>query len=454
MPFTALYRGNRIDSQYIQHEEWTKIKTSESENRSLLCPECNDQMIAKAGIESVITPHFAHARNLIEGEISKCSLRDKDKQIEHRHIQKWFLDVCRSLGLGVEREYEIKTPDGKKYADVCVPDKKKIIEVQLSSQTGTDYFERSNAYGTQGYETLWITWKKDIPTLPYAKISIFNSNQKELKNKKNIVDAAGLKLRTPELYYWGDPISWRYEVDTVETSVDLASLTETYMFDRSRYQVRCGIVDKPHWCGEKCRETQSKIMIKIRGERVDKIKDIRGFYPETYDFIQKKYPNHLEKYLKVKGTDAQGTEETFEDLINELKAEENNRKAAKINVDNFFSQFPDIFIGFKNQYPHILKDYLNGIDSEFGEFMEGVRKDEARKKLAEKQKIEKVKLNENRNTIVQKGLEISQPTEPPTRAYVDWDYIDYAGIRRSFNVRLHAPHLWRKPESNNDQKES
>ena len=26
--------------------------------------------------------------------------------------------------------------------------------------------------------------------------------------------------------------------------------------------------------------------------------------------------------------------------------------------------------------------------------------------------------------------------------YVDQDYVDYTGMRRSFNVRIHAPELW------------
>ena len=29
---------------------------------------------------------------------------------------------------------------------------------------------------------------------------------------------------------------------------------------------------------------------------------------------------------------------------------------------------------------------------------------------------------------------------------VNNDYYDYSGMRRLFNVRLHAPHLWRKPK--------
>ena len=456
MPFTALYKGNRIDSEDIKPKEWSKIKISERDRRNLVCPECKEQMIAKAGIESVITPHFAHARNLIEGEISKCSLRKKDKQKEHRHIQRWLFQVCQSLGLDVQREYEIKTPNGKRYADVCVPDKKKIIEVQLSGQTEGDYFERSNAYSTQGYESLWITWKKDIPTLPYARISIFNSKQKELKNKKNIIDAAMTQLLTPVLYYWVDQRSWRYQIDTVKRSVNLSDLTETFMFDTARYLTACDICDKPHWCGEKCRETKPKIMEKIREKRQNKIRNIRIFHPETYAVIQEKYPNQLGKYLKASRVYLQGAEEGFEDLINELTAEESHRKDAKRDVDSFISQFPDIFAGLKSEYPHELKSYLKGTDYEFADFMEGVRRDKASKEFAEKQRIEKEKLNQNRNAIVQKGLEILQPTEPDQVVIYNPndDYIDYAGVRRSFNVRLHAPHLWRKPKSNNDQKES
>ena len=40
---------------------------------------------------------------------------------------------------------------------------------------------------------------------------------------------------------------------------------------------------------------------------------------------------------------------------------------------------------------------------------------------------------------------VTEPEAVGTPYNVNNDYYDYSGMRRSFNVRLDAPHLWRKP---------
>lgn len=339
MPFTAQYANDTINSLTMNDSDWLQLKASEKGNRVLRCPECEELMVARAGIESTISAHFAHGTTLIESEIKPCSLR---KTKDHLYIQEWIFRICESLGLDVRAEFKIDVGDRYRRADICLPDKKKVIEIQLSGQSDEDYFERSNDYHRQDYETLWITWKKDMRELPWAKISIRTASDEILKNKKNLMSADRFSLMTPALYFQESKYSLQgFEVDTIDRSVSLKHLIKTFAFDVAKYEVYCDICKEPHWCGEQCQK--AKIQIKK--------------------------------------------------IVKERKLEEDRLN----RIQQWAAQLP-------------------------------------------KPEQEELPIQSEPDPVV-----IYNPND---------DYIDYAGVRRSFNVRLHVPHLWRKPKSNNDQKES
>ena len=135
MPFTALYKEDTINSLLLEPVLWDKLKKSEREYRELRCPECEEPMVARAGEDCKIRPHFAHRHDLIEnpeGNRKPCSL--KSESSEHLYIKQWIFEECQKLGLVVEIEKRIQTDDGFQIADICVPDKNKVVEVQISNQ--------------------------------------------------------------------------------------------------------------------------------------------------------------------------------------------------------------------------------------------------------------------------------------------------------------------------------
>ena len=110
MPFTALYKEDRINSLLLDPEEWSELKASEKEYRELKCPECEEPMVARAGISHKIRPHFAHRYDLIEnpeGNRKPCSL--SSESAEHLYIKQWIFEVCQELGLPVDIEKRIQT---------------------------------------------------------------------------------------------------------------------------------------------------------------------------------------------------------------------------------------------------------------------------------------------------------------------------------------------------------
>ena len=90
MPFTAIHKGRRVNSLLYEEREWKELKESEREYRTLKCPECKEDMIARAGINNGIRPHFAHRSDLIENaenNLKQCSLRSESN--EHLYIKQW-----------------------------------------------------------------------------------------------------------------------------------------------------------------------------------------------------------------------------------------------------------------------------------------------------------------------------------------------------------------------------
>ena len=47
MPFTATHKGRRVNSLLYEEREWKELKESEREYRTLKCPECQENMIAR-----------------------------------------------------------------------------------------------------------------------------------------------------------------------------------------------------------------------------------------------------------------------------------------------------------------------------------------------------------------------------------------------------------------------
>ena len=409
MPFTALYKEDTINSLLLESPIWDKLKASEKEYRKLKCPECEEPMVARAGEGYKIRPHFAHRSDLIEnpeGDRKPCSL--KSESSEHLYIKQWIFEVCQELELPVEIEKRIPTDDGFQIADICVPDKDKTVEVQISNQSEEKYYERHDAYNGAGYETLWITWKKDMIELPYARISL-QSKGIEQRNKRNIMTAEQFWLKAPAMYFsetkdlrkynldWDD--MWGYNIDTIDKSIPLPKLIETFMFDMARYQIKCSVCHKPHWCGERCVETKPKIEAIIIARRRTYINWVRLDYPEVYKFVSERYPSELASYLKGKIVDIQN-------LIEDLIAEEEDRRTTisihgKI-VANFKSAHPEYYQYLREKYPSQLKAYLNGVDTSIENIINDLRQEAERKRRVEERKAEKERLIQQHNAIVEK----------------------------------------------------
>ena len=353
-------------------------------------------MVARAGEGYKIRPHFAHRPDIIEnpeGDRKLCSL--KSESSEHLYVKQWIFGVCQELELPVETEKRIPTDGGFQIADICVPEKNKIVEVQISNQSEEKYYERHNAYNGVGYETLWITWKKDIIELPYARISL-QSKGVERRNKQNIMTAEQFWLKAPAMYFsetkdlrkynldWDD--MWGYNIDTIDTSIQLPKMIETFMFDMARYQIKCSVCHAPHWCGERCVEAKPKIEAIIIARRRHFINRVRLDYPETYKFVSERYPSELESYLKGKITDIQ-------DLIDDLITEEEDRRTTisihESIVTSFKSAHPESYAYLESRYSSQLDAYLNGEDTGIGNIIDDLRQEAERRRQAKKRKVEK-----------------------------------------------------------------
>ena len=418
MPFTALYKEDTINSLLLEPAIWDELKASEKEYRELRCPECEEPMVARAGEGYKIRPHFAHRSDLIEnpeGDRKPCSL--KSESSEHLYIKQWIFGVCQELELPIEIEKRIPTDDGFQIADICVPDKNKIVEVQISNQSEEKYYERHDAYNGAGYETLWITWKKDIIELPYARISP-QSKGIEQRNKRNIMTAEQFWLKAPAMYFsetkdlrkynldWDD--MWGYNIDTIDKSIPLPKLIETFMFDIARYEVKCPVCHKPHWCGERCVETKPKIEAIIIARRRNFINRVRLDYPETYKFVSERYRSELQSYLRGKITD-------IGDIIDDLITEEQDRRITismhREIIASFKSAYPESYTYLEGRYNSQLEAYLNGEDTGIGNIIDDLRQEAERRRQTEKRRMEKERLIQQHNTIVER--EKARLAQPP-----------------------------------------
>ena len=186
-----------------------------------------------------------------------------------------------------------------------------------------------------------------------------------------------------------------------------AKLIETFMFDMARYQIKCSVCHKPHWCGERCVEAKPKIEAIILARRRSYINWVRLDYPEVFKFVIKQYRSELESYLKGKIT-------AIRDLIEDLIAEEEDRRTAiSIHgaiVASFKSAHPEYYQYLREKYLSQLQAYLNGVDTGIENIINDLRQEAERKRQVEERKAEQERLIQQHNAIVEKEkARLAQP---------------------------------------------
>ena len=244
--------------------------------------------------------------------------------------------------------------------------------------------------------------------MPYARISL-QSKGIEQRNKRNIMTTEQFRLKAPAMYFsetkdlrkynldWDD--LWGYNVDTIDRSISLPKLIETFMFDLARYEVKCSVCHKPHWCGERCVEAKSKIEVITKQRRRKHINEVRLDYPEVYKFVSERYRSKLESYLQGKITDIQV-------LIEDLMEKEDERRATisihRATVASLKSAYPESYTYLEEKYSSQLEAYLNGEDTGIDNIIYELRQEAERKRQVEERKAEKERLIQQHNAIVEK----------------------------------------------------
>ena len=243
MPFTANYQGDRVNSLNISNQAWSEIKASESEYRTLTCPECCKPMMARAG-NGRVSAHFAHKHDPITGS---CNFTNETR--EHLFLKNRVFQICLSLGLHVELEKRINTQDSFRIADICLPEKKKLIEIQLAKKPTEEHFQRHEDYRQAGWDTLWLVWKKPIKGLRVALICP-QSNGRILPNKKHITTADKLLLKRANTRLF-----MNMPVNVMGTPCEFSDVIGSYVFDDDSFTFQCLICSLPHWNDEQSIET-------------------------------------------------------------------------------------------------------------------------------------------------------------------------------------------------------
>ena len=281
MPFTALYKEKTINSLTIDNGSWNELKTSKDAQQELKCPDCEGGMQAKAGIGFKVAPHFAHIT-----DPQGCSLLSESK--EHLYLKQRVFEVCHSLGIEAETEKRIETDGETRIADVCMPKKNKIIEIQLSGQSDSEYYERDNWYRRAGYETLWITWKSWVARIAIAQIRIRSDNTL-LNKKEGITTADELYLVRDCVDFQETPYSQEsaYHAFLDEKRVEISELIENFLLQKESYIIDCEVYNQWHWCGEVCRNSKERIVALSEEQKEKRIAFMRKhltpqliFYPD------------------------------------------------------------------------------------------------------------------------------------------------------------------------------
>ena len=257
MGFVAYKNGERIKAFDLTEADWLTLKMSEQENRTLVCPECLEQIIPK-GKGSIVQNHFAHLPNL-QGNRCQLSIKESDA---HLHLKQLVYFVCKDIDISTDIEHKIEDSHGEYMrADVCIIDKKKVIEIQLSEQNEFEYNRRTEWYRQLGYEVMWLTWEQQNQRFPTCNIR-FECLDATVKNKneltENKVTYRFLEVLTP--YSYNKVIQKKRfkvekKIDYFYKRRNFYLMLEDFVTSKTWFTQGCEKYDKPHWCGEHCKES-------------------------------------------------------------------------------------------------------------------------------------------------------------------------------------------------------
>ena len=122
-------------------ENGNKVSISRAEKgKSYFCPICHEQLSVKKG--KIKIPHFSHKPD------SSCVEDWGDMSEWHLAWQEKFPEECREIVL--------KKGDEVHRADVCIEEKKLVIEFQHSPISCEDFNRRNQFYTDCGYRLVWV----------------------------------------------------------------------------------------------------------------------------------------------------------------------------------------------------------------------------------------------------------------------------------------------------------
>ena len=251
MPFTAYYQGDqKINSVHISPEAWLAIKGAETEKRTLTCPECRKLMIARGGTDR-ISAHFAHKRDPKES----CNFTNETR--EHLFLKHAVYNTCLSLGLRVELEKRINTHSSFRIADICLPEQKKLIEIQLAKKPEAALLQRHADYQQAGWDTLWVVWKKPTKGLPMAVIRP-QLKGRTLSNKQHITTADALYVQCNTV---GIRMLTGGFTPVLGNFREFADVIKFYVFGDNPFIIDCPICQLSHWNDEQAKEAHANVGI-------------------------------------------------------------------------------------------------------------------------------------------------------------------------------------------------
>ena len=151
MPFIAIHKetGKRVDITDIKQPK-LKIKSGDC-----LCQLCSEPLILKSGF--IRATHFCHYKNCDSDYISHPESK------EHLEGKRYLYDMlCKIYKPYFDTsliELEKKVPEAGRVADIMVTFPmgwRVAYELQISPITTKSLEERTNSYGKNGIDTIWI----------------------------------------------------------------------------------------------------------------------------------------------------------------------------------------------------------------------------------------------------------------------------------------------------------
>lgn len=223
MPFTAKYKGNRVDATNFPADVWNELKAS-TEKHDLYCPNpnCSIQMIPKT-YHRTGTQFFAHKHE------SNCPM-SKGMTPEHLMLQNQVQKAVIDAGWQAEKEVylpELRN-ELKRYVDVLAvspddPDSRIAFEIQWSPQTPEKYIQRTRSYTERGILTYWVSRKQ----LPLSCLDDGVCNW-QLSEDNNTV---------------------QYQVASEKTLIlPVENFVKKVLSDDGMFVESCGFTDRFHFC--------------------------------------------------------------------------------------------------------------------------------------------------------------------------------------------------------------